>query len=489
VVDRPTRSTACSAIPITSGDYLEPAAGAHVPRTPMFTWNDKPGAVTYWIAIARDASFTEIVDVALVDRPAYVPRRNYGDQETALYWAVIASPQADGSCSSATPSTLAARARSFTKVSTPPALIAPAADEDTPLQPVLRWTTTEGAAAYHVQVARDVEFRDVIDDITTGSTAYAASATYPVDTQLFWRVRAKVCRDACTKLLELRGSDVGDLRSFRRTLPVPMLDSSNATAGETIPVVSWQPVPGAIAYDVHVDQSDGTPRDFTVRAPRFSPITWYGTGVWTWRVRAVFPSLSSLVKAQSAWSAPMPYVRRITPPGDPRVSFGPRRVALAWAPDVAADKYRVEISDSDSFTRVLDRVLTPNTSFAPSMTRNAYSEGGRLFWRLAVVDAGRNVGAWRTGAFNLPRGLRVNVRGILYRGRRSVMRVRVTHRNRAVGGITVRASGPGISVRRKTNKRGEVRLRVRARRGGRVKFVASKKGYRTGSATVVVLGS
>jgi hypothetical protein len=338
-------------------------------------------------------------------------------------------------------------------------------------------------------VARDREFRDVIDDVTTASTAYAAAATYPVDTQLFWRVRAKVCRDACTRTIELRGSDVGDLRSFRRTLPVPVPDAGNATAGETIPVLSWQPVAGAISYDIHVEQADGTQRDFNVRAPRFSPTVWYGTGVWTWRVRAVFPSLSSTVKAQSAWSAPMQYVRRIAPPGDPRVSFGTRRISLSWAPDVAATEYRVEISDSDSFTNVIDRVKTPNTNYAPLMTKPAYGDGGRLFWRIAVVDSGNNAGGWRTGAFNLPRGLRVNVRGVVHRGRRSTVTVRITHRNRGLRGVTVRAGGAGIRARRKTNSKGEVKLRVRARRGGRVKFTATRKSYRSGSATVVVLGS
>ncbi|HWH92217.1 MAG TPA: hypothetical protein VNT03_00010 [Baekduia sp.] len=484
----------CTPIAMTADDLLEPAAGAHVTRTPLFTWSAKPGAVSYWVAVSRDASFTDVVDVALVDRPLYVPRVNYADEDGNLYWAVIASPTASGSCSAATATTLAARAHVFSKVSSPPTLLDPGPGADTPQQPVFRWNTAEGAASYRVQVARDREFRDVIDNQVTASTAYAAAATYPVDTQLYWRVRPRVCdgtfgNGACMRFLELRGSDVTDLRTFRRTLTVPALDAGNATGGEVIPVFSWGPVFGAISYDVHIDQADGTTKDFTVAAPRFTPTGWYGTGVWSWRVRANFASLTPSVKAQSAYSAPMRYVRRIAPPSDPRISHGNHRLSFAWTPDAAATKYRVQISATDSFTRILEQVTTPSTAWAPSLTNAAFAEGGRLFWRMQILDSGSQEGAWRNGVVNLPRGLRVNVRGMLRRKRTNTVTVVVTNRGKGIARATVRASGKGIRVRRRTDKKGQAVLRIRVRRGGTVRFTAQRKSYATGRASVVVLGS
>lgn len=489
VVDPPSVAESCTNIPMAAADLLEPADGTLTPRTPLFTWNEKAGALTYWVVISRDASFTDIVDVALVDRPMYVPRRNFGDEQGNLYWAVIASPKANGSCSSATPSTLAARAKAFNKVSTPPALLAPEASANTPLQPVFRWSTAEGAAGYHFQVARDREFRDVIDDAVTASTAYAADATYPVDTQLYWRVRPAVCKDACTKLLELRGTDVTDLRTFRRTLPVPVLDPGNPTGGEVIPLVSWAPVPGALSYDVHIDQADGTTKDFTVDAPRFAPGTWYGTGVWSWKVRANFASLTASVKAQSAYSAPGAYVRRIAAPGDPRISHDRHRLSFSWAPDAAATKYKVQISDSDSFARILDQVTTPSTNWAPSLANPGFADGGRLYWRIQILDSGSQEGAWRSGAVSLPRGLRVNVAGVLRRRGTSRVVVTVTNRGKPVRAALVRVAGTKLKVKARTNRKGVARLNLRVRHGGRVRFSAQRTGYTTGHATVVVLGS
>ena len=191
---------------MSAGDLLEPADGTLTARTPLFTWNEKPGAASYWVVVSRDASFTDIVDVALVDRPMYVPRRNYGDEQGNLYWSVIASPRTNGSCSSATPSTLAAHAHVFSKISAPPALLAPEASANTPLQPVFRWSTAEGAAAYHLQVARDREFRDVIDDAVDGVDGLRGGRDVPRrHAAVLAGARPLCAATTARRLLELRG--------------------------------------------------------------------------------------------------------------------------------------------------------------------------------------------------------------------------------------------------------------------------------------------
>ena len=58
-----------------------------------------------------------------------------------------------------------------------------------------------------------------------------------------------------------------------------------------------------------------------------------------------------------------------------------------------------------------------------------------------------------------------------------------------VKGATVRVSGAGVRRKAKTNAKGQTTLTLRLRRGGRVRFTATRKGYATGGATAVVLGS
>ena len=43
-------------------------------RLPLFTWKPIPGARSYFVVVAKDASFTEIIDLAITQVPAYAPR-------------------------------------------------------------------------------------------------------------------------------------------------------------------------------------------------------------------------------------------------------------------------------------------------------------------------------------------------------------------------------------------------------------------------------
>ena len=78
----------------------------------------------------------------------------------------------------------------FQKQSLPPTLVYPSAVQVFPDQPRFQWTATEGARRYHLQVASDSSFSNLLDDIVTDSTAYTSNTTYPANTVLYWRVRA-----------------------------------------------------------------------------------------------------------------------------------------------------------------------------------------------------------------------------------------------------------------------------------------------------------
>jgi len=259
-----------SAPDMPADKYRTPQTGSVSTRVPLFTWEARPGAAGYYVVVARDPQFTQVTDVATTTVPAYAPRstsdpRKWTDETTSYYWAVIPVNSSGGG---SVPLPPAGAPQPFDKRSVPPANISPGPSADVPTQPVFRWTPAEGALNYQLQVARDADFGDLLENVTTTSTAYTTSSTYPADTVLYWRVRAN--DDAKT------GLTWSSTSTFRRRLPAPDIAPGNPGGGTTIPVLSWNPVSGAVSYDMHVDQADGTTKDFSMSSTSFTPTLFYG---------------------------------------------------------------------------------------------------------------------------------------------------------------------------------------------------------------------
>jgi hypothetical protein len=153
-----------------------------------------------------------------------------------------------------------------------------------------------------------------------------------------------------------------------------------------------------------------------------------------------------------------------------------------------ARQYRVEISTSDSFPTVVESVVTDNTSFAPKMLRPAYSSGEPLFWRVATLDEGHNLGGWAASPLRSSKQMKLRVRGRLKAGRTTLVRIRVTSaKGRGVKGVRVRLGGAGLRERsRRTGRRGTVQFRVRPQSRGVVRLQADKRGFTPASARVKV---
>ncbi|MCW3016579.1 MAG: hypothetical protein JWO02_3671, partial [Solirubrobacterales bacterium] len=256
------------------------------------------------------------------------------------------------------------------------------------------------------------------------------------------------------------------------------------TTGGTIPVLAWGSVPGAISYGFHVDKVDGGAQDFTVATPRFTPTEFYGNGIWKWKVRANFP-VSGASSVSGPYTASQDFVRRILPPANAKATVTPTRVVFAWSPDTSGKKYRLDVAKDDSFTEMVESVTTPNTSYAPLLA-NGYADGGRLYWRVALLDQGNNLGAFARGDLRLPMRLKLKASTVfVQRGRLSQVRVTVTDpAGRRVRNVRVRFTGAGVTGSRTTGKRGTVTLRIRPRRRGTIKLTAARKGYLAGVQTL-----
>ncbi|HET9667796.1 MAG TPA: hypothetical protein VFP09_13600, partial [Desertimonas sp.] len=400
----PPASTSCSPCEMPGSAYNAPLTGTSTGQMPLFTWDEVPGAESYFVLVSRDPNFTTIVDYAFTQIPAYAPRRSpsqsigYADETTLYYWAVLPAENAVGTGVSTDP--LSSNPQSFSKQSTPPTLASPIDDEavNTPATE-FQWSPVLGVRRYRLQVAQNPTFSNPIDDIVTDSTAYMSNTTYPSDTTLYWRVRA----DAENGTSTMVGLTWSQAETFKKQLPKPVLDPGNPTSGSLLPTIRWNVVPGAVSYDVHLVEPDGDTSTFTnIPAPAGTFTKMTGVGVATWQVRANFPTDSSAV-VHGPYSTPGTFTHTIPQPANPAEEAGDRRLLFSWDPRPRADHYRVQVSTRADFLTTVENVNTQTTAYAPLLTSGAYTAGGTFYWRVAVVDTDSNTGDFTAAhSFTLP---------------------------------------------------------------------------------------
>lgn len=378
--------------------YTLPQGGSTTTHTPLFTWNRVPGASSYYVVIARDANFTDVVDVASTVVPAYAPELEgeepLADQTNAYYWAVV-PVNAKGEVFHEPPGQDAPQ--TFTKLSVPPTPLSPIAGAEVSDQPTFQWTPAEGALDYTLQVSQSPSFANLIDNVKTDSTSYTSASTYPAYATLYWRVRANDTNR------HAEGLDWSAVQTFQRTLPSPTPSSTNSTGGEAIPALSWTPVQGATAYQIHAEQPNGTTKEFTSSSPVFTIEEWDGPGIWRWQARAEFPAGGSQT-VTSRYFAPQTLAHTVAPPANAQGVKSGSRIVISWTPQAYAKQYEVAISTSETFSTVIQSEKISQTSWAPiNVNLSKSADKGTLYWRVAAVDKLGNVGPYATGAFVPPK--------------------------------------------------------------------------------------
>jgi len=462
-------SPSCSNGAPGSDDYLLPLRGSTTATVPVFRWKPLAGYGSYFVIVAKDEDFTNVVDYAFTRIPAYAPRgtngpRTYPDETTLYYWAVLPATGVDGSGVVTAPRFTAPA--TFHKQSEPPVLLAPAPGTAVSGAPVFHWAPTAGARRYRLEVASDPSFASLVDSVLTDSTSYTSSATYPADTTLYWRVRADAEDSvAIGQTVALTWSVP---RTFSKTLPAPNPSPVNPTAGDFVPTWSWDPVPGAVSYDFQLRFPNGTLRDFRgVPSAAATPTVLKGTGIWTWQVRANFPRVSSSVLTPGPWSPSRSFTRTIREPADPSEEVAGRRVVLRWSPKLGALNYRVQVSTRADFGTLVQSATTENTTFAPLLTQYAYGLGGTFYWRVAAADDT----VANAGDFTLPRSFTLPPVTILKAGSRITVKVRRVRGTLRVTGVVSPAH------------RGTVSVALARRSGGAFRAVSSRSAVLKANST------
>jgi hypothetical protein len=259
--------------------------------------------------------------------------------------------------------------------------------------------------------------------VKTDSTSYTSSSTYPANATLYWRVRANDTNENH----EHEGLNWSTVQTFRRTLPVPTPSPGNLTGGQAIPVLTWTPVPGATAYEVHGEQPDGTTREFTLDSTAFTASEWDGPGIWRWQVRALFPT-GSFGAVPGPYFAPQSFAHTMEPPAGAAGLKSGSRIVISWQPETYAKEYEVQISTTDTFSSTIESHRIDQASWAPNVDLTVPANRGTLFWRVASIDNRGNVGPFAEGRFTAPRRHCATRR--VKRGRRTIRICVKKHRKR-----------------------------------------------------------
>jgi hypothetical protein len=295
-----------------------PAQGATVPtstgsRSVSFSWQDYlatnkstvyaysdtvgeasvQAAKQYHIQVSQSASFATTVDDRTVDQPTYAPYdRTY--PEGTLYWRVQAIDAAGNAL------TWSQAGRFVTKGSPKPSPIAPANGERNGGTSAFRWSPTDGAGSYQLEVYKnnDTNFSPVnrVIGITSTQTAYTYNTPLPASSQAYvWRVRRL---DADNK-----PGQWSAVWKFYSTGAAPTLTSPGS--GQEIsgysPSFAWTAVPGAVTYrfERKLAGSASVAETVTTAALAWAPTSPLATGTWSWRVTALDVNRNEI--GSSAW--------------------------------------------------------------------------------------------------------------------------------------------------------------------------------------------
>jgi hypothetical protein len=379
----------------TSSDYLSPSSGVVTGQTPMYTWKPIAGANSYWIIIARDPTFTTLVDYAFTQIPAYVPRHTIADETTSYYWAILPAANADGTGLPIDPDTslpvdpLHASAANFQKRSTPPTLLSPTnGSQLAASQPTFQWTPTQGTLTYRLQVSTDPSFGTLLTNVVTGSTGYVSTATYPAQSTLYWRVQANDGDG-----IALTWSSTG---TFKQILPIPQ-QLSGSTSGDVLPTLRWASVTGAIGYDVHVVLPNGSTKDYHVPVPAMVPVGLAGAGAFHWQVRADFSGAGA-----GPYSALVSFERDLNPVTQTALARHRHALVFSWKGRPGLERYILQVSTRPDFSHGVETDSTDGTVVASLLSSGAYAAGGKFYWHVEAVDAdGNSTGFSSTKIFKL----------------------------------------------------------------------------------------
>ena len=277
VVGAPTAQAA----PPETPSGLSPGGGTVVDGSVDLAWDRVPGATSYDVQVATTSEFaTPLESVTGTVNLRYVPKVQLPEGE--VWWRVRSAVGATKSAWSSASFGYEAQPAPDPVRPSAGTVIQPPVDT-----PRFAWEPVAGATSYTLQVSPDPEFTDPALIITSTQRTTAAVLTgYQVAGTYHWRVRATLGTGYATRWSTVRDYLVRGLPAARLTAPA----DSFATPVRDV-VLDWEPVPGAVTYQLQVSTDDGflgvVHSINAVVGTSYSPPGTLNNDEYYWRVRPV----------------------------------------------------------------------------------------------------------------------------------------------------------------------------------------------------------
>jgi hypothetical protein len=257
--------------------------------------------------------------------------------------------------------------------------------------PTLSWQPVINALTYHVQVAANSTFTNLLQDVEVVNALFFTTQGLNEGTY-YWRVQAY------NDSIQRNAGPWSVVRSFTVDItgpsgaPVLISPTPNATSSTDRPLFRWLPVSGATLYEIQLDTSlsfavptsfIGTALSYTPPGPLL-PTTYY------WRVRGrdkagnvgLWSDVYGVVINPSASAALVLNV------------YTTRSPALTWLARSGVSSYEVVISNSPSFINPIFTASPTTATVTPPPLPN-----GVWYWRVRAKLANNTWGPAATGSF------------------------------------------------------------------------------------------
>jgi len=256
---------------------------------PTFNWKPTniPDFQNYILQVSDKADFSHLViEKTDLTTTSYTPDTNLADN-TNYYWRVRVVNTAGEMSNWSTFWVLRT-------VMLPPTLVAPVdVYASRELRPVFSWQPVDKATGYTVQIAKDVNFTQIVHTGNPILATYIPTADLPKSTvvpTLYWRVQTKGANGP---------SAFSQARSFTTpsnpsAAPAPLLPASNVVTTNYTPTFTWKAVvpptgTSITQYLIEIDDDPafGSPVSGTSATTSFTPASPLTSNLkYYWRVRA-----------------------------------------------------------------------------------------------------------------------------------------------------------------------------------------------------------
>ncbi len=358
-------------------DLVAPAnAAMDVDVKPYFKWKKVNTVTKYYILIADNENFANAISDSVIGGDTVYTRTTL-DYNKMYYWKVKSQGPSGTSDWS--------EVWNFTTVIQAPALLLPANDaKAVAFNPLLDWSPVTYGTLYRVQVAKDLNFKDLVVNMT-GDTTSALIGPLDNYTTYYWRVQAQI------------GERIGlwsEIRSFKTNLSkVELRSPGNSTISQpTVLKLEWFSKSGSTYYFLQAAKDESF-NDLIISKDSIAALNYTYDNFekdtrYFWRVKAWNADGSSewsdIWNFTTGTNAP---VLRQPENNSPDVIVSP---LFRWDQMTGMQKYQIQVAKDDAFG---SPVIDKSDLAAAEYQSETLEISTKYYWRVRGFD-GVKFGEW-----------------------------------------------------------------------------------------------